>query len=118
MSEAAPMRNISLMNFAVILRIRPDASEELQARHRLAEAEAIWAATKEGSLRSIHFHDGPGALLLMEATDKTAAAAWVSLLPMVSAGVVDSEVLALKPFDGLEVLFSDKATQRTSSGKN
>ena len=108
------MGNMTVMKFAVLLRMRPSASEELQAEHRLAEAEAIWAATKDGSLRSIDFHDGPGALLLMEAADKADVAAWATRLPMVSAGVVDSEVLALKPFDGLEVLFADKAATPTS----
>jgi len=97
------------MQLAILLRLEPDASEQAQAGHRAEEARAVWFHQTSGVLRSIHFHDGPGVLMMVETDDRRAAEQLAADLPMVRAGLVRAEVLALKPFTGLEILFDAAA---------
>lgn len=97
------------MHYAVILRVLPDATEDLQARLREDEIRALWAHHKAGTLLSVHFHDGPGALLIVEADGRAAAAALAADLPMVRGGAAEAEVLELRPFTGYELLFGGAA---------
>lgn len=96
------------MQHIVILRVKPDASEEEQARHRKAEAATVWELMKSDVIRSIHFFPGPGAVLHVEAKDHPEAEAYVNRLPMVQAGLVAVEVLPLRPFTGLASLFESE----------
>lgn len=94
------------MQFVAILRVSPHASEEQQATLRAPEAAEVWKLMQEDVLRSIHFIPGPGALLHLEAKDDAEARAHINGMPMVRAGIVSVELLPLKPFSGLEVLFA------------
>ena len=93
------------MHYAVILRVRADATEALQARLREDEIRTVWAHHRAGTLLSIHFHDGPGALLIVDADDRPAAEGLAADLPMVLGGAAEAEVLELRPFTGYELLF-------------
>jgi hypothetical protein len=101
------------MQHAVILRPKPDATEEAQANLRRAEIEKVWDLIVSGELRSIHFIPGArrGAFLQLETPDRPGAEAVVRSLPRVEAGVVDVEILALEPFTGLEILFAPRAAR-------
>jgi len=97
------------MQIVAILRVSANATAEEQAKHRRTEAQAVWGLLASGVLRSIHFHDGPGALLLLETPSRKDAERQIAELPMVRANLVDAELLSLKPFTGLEDLFDKKA---------
>jgi hypothetical protein len=96
------------VQYIAILRLRPDASEEAQAKLRRAEVEMVWNLTVSGALRSIHLFsgDGRGAVLQLETVDRAAADAAMRDLPMVAAGLLEVELLSLAPFTGLEALFA------------
>jgi muconolactone delta-isomerase len=96
------------MEVIAILRVKPDTTEEQQEGQRKGEAQTVWRLIAGGQLRSIHFHDGPGALLHFEVETKQEAEKLVSELPMVKANLVSSEFLTLKPFTGLQDLFGDR----------
>jgi hypothetical protein len=93
------------MQHLVILRVKPDATEEEQAQHRKAEAAMVWELITSDVVRSIHFIPGPGVALHVEAKDEQEAETYINRLPMVEAGVVGSDVLPLRPFTGLTALF-------------
>jgi hypothetical protein len=99
------------VQYIAILRLRPDASEEAQAKLRRAEVEMVWKLTVSGELRSIHLFsgDGHGAVLQLETVDRAAADAAMRDLPMVAAGLLEVELLSLAPFTGLEALFAATA---------
>jgi hypothetical protein len=99
------------MQHIAVLKLKPEATEEAQARFRHAEVEKVWELTASGILRSIHFvvAGGHGALLHLETADRAAAEAAVDSLPMVEAGLLQAEILTLAPFTGLEVLFAEPA---------
>jgi hypothetical protein len=102
---ASETAKIKTMHFLVLLKVRPDATEEKQAPLRRSEAAAVWRLLSSGVLRSINFTSGPGAALEFEVEGETALRDYVDQLPMVSAGLVDVQILTLKPFTGLEALF-------------
>lgn len=93
------------MQAAILIRVKPDATEDAQAKQRVAEAQAVWYHQASGVLRSIHFHDGPGVLMVVEVVDRQEAERLAGDLPMVRAGLVGFEVLELKPFTAFEALF-------------
>jgi len=99
------------MQHIAILRLKPEASEPMQAKHRRAEVEKVWELTLSDTLRAIHFFSGEsrGAVLTLETADRAAAEAAVRSLPMVAAGLLDAEVLTLAPFTGLSALFGAPA---------
>ena len=96
------------MQHLIILRLKPEVTEEAQAKLRRAEVEAVWSLIASGTLRSIHFFsgEGRGAVLNMETPDRATAEAAVRSLPMVEAGLLHPEVLTLTPFTGLAALFA------------
>jgi hypothetical protein len=93
------------MHFLVLLKVRPDATEEKQAPLRRSEAASVWRLLSVGVLRSINFTSGPGAALEFEVESETELRGYIDALPMVSGRLVDVQVLALKPFTGFEALF-------------
>lgn len=96
------------MQFLVILRLKPEVTEEAQVKLRRAEVEAVWRLIASGTLRSIHFFsgEGHGAVLNVEAPDRATADSAVSSLPMVEAGLLHPQILTLTPFTGLAALFA------------
>ena len=96
------------MQHVAILKLKSEATEEAQARHRRAEVEKIWELTVAGTLRAAHFFsgEGRGALLHLETADREEAEAAIYSLPMVAAGLLDAQILTLTPFTGLAALFA------------
>ncbi len=54
----------------------------------------------EGTLVEAYSPGGPGAVLIFEA-DRDAVEAVVSVLPLVMAKLIDTEIIALQPLSGL-----------------
>ena len=96
------------MQHIAILKLKPEATEDAQSKHRHAEVEKIWDLIVSGALRSINFFsgEGRGAVLHLETPDRSSAEETIRNLPMVSAGLLHVEILTLAPFTGLTALFA------------
>ena len=100
------------MQHVAILRLKPEVTEDAQAKLRRAEVEKVWELTVSGTLRSIHFFsgEGHGAVLMLETSDRAAAETAINSLPMIEMGLLSAEILTLAPFTGLAVLFTVQTT--------
>jgi len=55
--------------------------------------------------------DQPCAVLVLECADAAGARAVLRTLPLVQAGLIDFELIPLKPYPGFARLFGDEETQ-------
>lgn len=95
------------MQFLLIGRIPKDVTAKQAKPHVQAEAQKVWEKYSADVVRSIHYiADMSGAVLMCEAESLSAMQKIASEFPMVKAGVLEMEVLPLKPYTGLESLFA------------
>lgn len=94
------------MQFLVIARIAKGTSPNEVLPYIKPEAEKVWSYYAANIVRSIHYiADMSGAVLMLEADNLKTAREIVTTLPMVENNILDFEILALKPYTGLEELF-------------
>jgi muconolactone delta-isomerase len=75
---------------------------------RAAEARAVWELTQGDILREVYFEaDRPNAVLVFEVPDVAAARAALDGLPLVAAGLIDFDVIPLRPYPGFAHLFRE-----------
>jgi Muconolactone delta-isomerase len=75
---------------------------------RAVEARAVWELCQAGLLREVYFRaDRPDAVLVFEVADVAAARAAVDTLPLVAAGLIDFELVPLRPYPGFALLFDE-----------
>jgi len=75
-----------------------------------AEARRAWDLHQAGIIRELYFHaDEQMAVLMLECTDVAEAEAALASLPMVSAGLIEFEVLPLRAYPGFARLFGATA---------
>jgi hypothetical protein len=84
----------------VWLDIAPYVGEETRHMWELYESDRV----REFYLRA---DDRPGVLLVFECDDATEAERLVGSLPIVEAGLLDFEVIPLRPYVGLRRLFEN-----------
>jgi muconolactone delta-isomerase len=73
---------------------------------RAAEARQAWNLYQAGVIRELYFHaDEAMAVLVLECPDVAAADAALESLPMVTAGLIEFEVLPLRAYPGFARLF-------------
>ena len=83
------------------------ASEDYQ---RVAgdEARQVWELVQVEKIREIYFRrDQDRAVILLECRDIEEAQAVLATLPMVKEGLIDFELIPLKPYPGLARLFEN-----------
>ncbi|MBL8130663.1 MAG: superoxide dismutase [Anaerolineae bacterium] len=94
------------MKVLALEREAPQATAEAFRRHLRAEARQVWALVQQGVVREIYFRaDQHTAVLVLECDDAAAARAILDTLPLVQAGLIDFEIIALAPYDGFARLF-------------
>jgi hypothetical protein len=76
------------------------------ARHAEAELRVLWGLYREGLVREMYSPGGPGALLVIEASSVEEAHRALSLLPLVANEIMVLELIELRPFSALQMLFS------------
>ncbi len=86
------------MTLLALCRPRPDADPAAFAGLLAAEADALRRLKAEGWLTAAYSPGRPGAVLLLEG-DPEAADAVLADLPLVAAGLIDVELIALTPID-------------------
>jgi hypothetical protein len=78
------------------------------AELRPAEARAVWELYQGDTLREVYFEaDRPNAVLVFEVTDLAAARAAVDGLPLVGAGLIDFDLVPLRPYPSFARLFRE-----------
>ena len=78
------------------------------AELRPAEARVVWELYQADVLREVYFRaDSPDGVLLFEVADVAAARAAIDRLPLVAAGLIDFELVPLRPYPGFARLFRE-----------
>lgn len=86
----------------------PQASSADFTAHLEAEARAVWDLTQTGCIREIYFRsDRPQAVILLEPETLEDAQRTLAQLPLVRAGLIEFEVIGLRPYPGFARLFAD-----------
>lgn len=94
----------------------PGFTNEDYYPHLKAEAARVWELYQAGIFREMFFRaDDHTAILMMECNSVEDARRILETLPLVEAGLVDFEVMALAPYDGFSRLFGDKNKTRPLS---
>ncbi len=71
------------------------------------EAQKVWDLYKRGFIREAYFRqDEHLAVLILECQDLAKARDVIQSLPLVEAGLIDFNLVPLKPYDGFERLFT------------
>jgi hypothetical protein len=102
MDAWGPSRKVEDMNFLLLCRPAPGIDATIAFRPHLAdELEALRALRDQGILSSAYTPDGPGAVLLIDVPTAADAESVAAALPMRIAGLIDVDVITLRPVPGL-----------------
>jgi hypothetical protein len=73
------------------------------------QARSVWERYEIDQVREFYLRADhqPGAVLILECYDVTEAERLVATLPMAEAGLLDFELIPLRPFMGFRELFED-----------
>jgi hypothetical protein len=73
------------------------------------QARSVWERYEIDQVREFYLRADhqPGAVLILECDDVTEAERLVATLPLAEAGLLDFELIALRPFMGFRELFED-----------
>jgi len=98
------------MKLLSVMRPRPgvDVAAEV-ARHADAELRKVWELYRDGLVRELYAPAGPGAVLILEATSAEDGANAVRQLPLLANEIMELELIELRPFTALQVLFASAA---------
>jgi hypothetical protein len=73
-----------------------------------AEARTVWELMQDDLIREIYFRaDRACAVLMLECADVQEAERRLAELPLVAAGLIQFELIPLKPYPGFARLFAD-----------
>ena len=79
------------------------------AELRPAEARRVWDMYQADVLREVYFRaESANGVLLFEVPDVAAARAAVDSLPLVAAGLIDFDLVPLRPYPGFARLFREE----------
>jgi hypothetical protein len=82
------------------------ADERFTPEIAAAEARRAWQLHQADVIRELYFHAGrPTAVLVLECSALAEADAVLASLPMVSAGLIEFEVIPLRAYPGFARLF-------------
>ena len=95
------------MQFLVIAKVTENTPLEKVLPYVKPEAEKIWEYYAAEVVRSTYYiADMSGAVLIIEADNLENAQAIVAEFPMAREGILNFEIIPLKPYTGLEALFA------------
>ena len=69
------------------------------------EAAAVWDLYASDVVVEMYLPGNPGAVLVVETTTKEEAEKMLAGLPLIKAGLIDYELIELRPFGNFERLF-------------
>lgn len=95
------------MQFLVIARVVEGTAIEKLLPLVKPESAKIWEYYAADLIRGVYYiADMSGAVLIYEAANLEEVKAAVTQLPMVQSGVLQTEILPLKPYTGIKELFA------------
>jgi hypothetical protein len=72
------------------------------------EARRIWELQQSGAIREIYFNSNQHtAVIVLECAHIAEAQGLLATFPLVMAGLIEFELIPLKPYDGLARLFAE-----------
>jgi hypothetical protein len=78
------------------------------AELRPAEARTVWDLCQGDVLREVYYRaDRSDAVLVFEVPDMAVARAAIDSLPLVAAGLIDFDLVPLRPYPGFARLFHE-----------
>jgi muconolactone delta-isomerase len=84
----------------------PGVTAEDFAQYAQEEAQMVWDLIQQDKIREIYFRqDENKAVIILECHDVKEAQTILAKLPFVSQGLIKFEVIALRPYPGMERLF-------------
>jgi hypothetical protein len=84
----------------------PEATPEDFAKYADQEARKVWELIQQDIIREIYFRaDRDSAVIVLESRDVTDAGEVLALLPYVTQGLIEFEIIPLKAYPGLGRLF-------------
>jgi muconolactone delta-isomerase len=85
------------------------SSDRFTAELSAAEARRAWDLHQAGTIRELYFRaDEPAAVLVLESADADEARRTLATLPLVAAGLIEFEVMALRAYPGFARLFANE----------
>jgi len=85
----------------------PEASAADFQSLSIEEARKVWQFYQDDFIREIYFRaDGTLAVIMLECSDVEEAKQKLAELPLVSAGLIDFELISLVPYPGFSRLFA------------
>jgi hypothetical protein len=75
-------------------------------RHAEAELRTVWGLYRAGLVRELYSPAGPGAVMVLEAGSAEDGRQTLAELPLLANGVMELELLELRPFVALQMLFA------------
>jgi hypothetical protein len=95
------------MKILALEREHPSATPEQFQPLLKAEAQRIWELQQAGVIREIYFNsDLHTAVIMLECQDGVEAGRTLDTLPLVTAGLIEFELIPLAPYNGLTRLFA------------
>jgi hypothetical protein len=90
------------MQILAILRLKEEVTPDKMGPHLDAEVKHTLEAYLDGNIRNFWFRgDHPGVVFMLESTDEDEARRVLAELPLAVAGLVNIEVIPLKPLQPL-----------------
>jgi hypothetical protein len=96
------------MKLLAIGRPREGADAHQIARCVREEMSALWQLYRDGAVQQMYSPGRPGAVLVLEVATRDQAEAALAGLPLAAGGLIDFELIELRPFSAFEVLFADQ----------
>ncbi len=94
------------MKFLALEKELPSATVEKFQPLLKDEARRVWELQQSGALREVYFRaDQHTAVLMLECPNVEEARRLLASLPLVTAGLIEFEIVPLAPYDGFSRLF-------------
>lgn len=94
------------MQFLMIATIKPGTPKRNVVELIRTEAVAAWKLYASDIVRTIHYKaDLSGAVMMMEAETEEEIKNAINTLPMIQDGVLEAEIIPLKPYTAFGKLF-------------
>ena len=77
---------------------------ENESQTLVEEAKSAYKMILSGNLREIYFTENKNAVLVLECEDKIVAKQLLDKLPLVRKGIIDFEIMELRPYTGFSRL--------------